>query len=163
MEKFDIKLRILRPTVLKWIFILGDIFSFLLQTTGGGLATSQSTATTGANLLLTGLCVSLCVFVFFLGTCLYIHWQVRNSDLFSNKWRVTFGILYLDMMLLIIRSCYRIAEYSNLQFQNPISTNETYFYTFDTMLMLLLSYVWIAFHPGVWRLFNAEDSNSSNI
>ena len=72
----------------------------------------------------------------------------------NKKWRVILYILYIDMILLIIRSVYRVAEYGSLKHHNPISTNETYFYTLDTLEMLILNILWIPFHPGFWDMLN---------
>ena len=75
----------------------------------------------------------------------------------NRKWKVILYILYIDMILLIIRSCYRVAEYGNLEYHNPISTNEKYFYTLDIMEMLLLNVLWVPFHPGFWDM--SDDSS----
>lgn len=102
-------------------------------------------------MLLGGLAIALCVFIFFLFLLTYLHLNMRrNSDrsamqLKSEKILI---VLYIDMILLIIRSAYRVAEYGNLEYHNPISTNEHLFYGLDAAEMLLLNALWIPFHPG---------------
>jgi hypothetical protein len=69
--------------------------------------------------------------------------------------------MYIDMILLITRSSYRVAEYANMTFRNPISTNETLFYTLDALLMFILNILWVPFHPGYWDML--ETSSVSGV
>lgn len=110
----------------------------------------------GSKMLLVGLAIALCVFVFFLFLLAYLHMRVRKT--MKNTRNPIIYILYVDMILLIIRSAYRVAEYGNLEYHNSISTNETLFYTLDAIEMALLNALWIPFHPGFWGLLDdAED------
>ena len=115
-------------------------------------------------MLLVGLCISLVVFVFFLFMTIYVHTRLRARAATeeTKKIQVIICILYVDMILLIIRSAYRIAEYANMQYHNSISTNETLFYTLDILEMLILNLLWIPFHPGFWDMLDVNNDEEKS-
>jgi len=157
---------IFRPKVVRWLFLAVDIFSFFIQAGGGGLsaAKDQATSKLGAKMLLAGLSVALAVFVFFLFMLIYIVIKMgpkRTSDEFKKP-RIIFIILFFDMILLIIRSSYRVAEFADLQYRNAISLNENLFYALDTAMMLTLNVLWIPFHPGFWGILELPDDIGAN-
>jgi len=146
----------------KWVFLAGDICSFLVQVSGGGLTAITSNipiAQTGAKILLAGLAISLCVFSFFLFMTAYIHYKMRNE--MKGKWKFILYVLYFNMILLLIRSAYRIAEYGNMQYHNSVSVNEPLFYCLDVLEMFLLNLSWIPFHPGFWDMTDSEETKES--
>jgi len=138
----------LSPRVLRLGFMVADWSAFLIQAGGGGSTSSQDNATrmAGARALFAGLCCIETVFVMFLFLNLYVHRQLIETRQLSLKWRRV-SFLYFDVLLLILRSGYRIAEYSHLEYYNPISLNETLFYVLDTLPMSILNFIWIPFHP----------------
>ena len=113
-------------------------------------------------MLLGGLCLSLTVFVFFLFVTFYVHMKLLRQKKEQGRWTVIFYLLYFDMILFIIRSSYRVAEFANLQFHNSISTNETLFYTLDALEMAILNVLWIPFHPGFWDMLDTESDNGDD-
>lgn len=105
----------------------------------------------GARILLAGLAIALSVFVFFLFMLGYLHINMRrNSDRSSLQLKSerVLIVLYVDMILLIIRSAYRVAEYGNMEHHNSIRSNEGLFYGLDATMMMLLNLLWVPFHPG---------------
>jgi hypothetical protein len=166
------------PKFVKRIFLIVDIISFLVQCMGGGnnhvtmhhsysfvglTATNQEMAEVGSRIILFGLALSLSVFVFFLFLCIYLHITilrqkpVEGSTPQDEKWRKIFYVLYMDMILLTVRSIYRVAEFANPTFHNKISLNEGMFYGLDIVLMLAILVLWIPFHPGFWDMVDNED------
>jgi len=86
----------------------------------------------------------------------------KTSELLPPRTaNMMFTVLYCDMVLLIIRSVYRVIEFSQLQFHNPISTNETLFYCLDALPILMFNLLWIPFHPGIWGLFTPKSTKKS--
>lgn len=160
MIKTGVHHPIFKPKIVRWIFLVADIISFFIQVSGGGLTANSdpNMAKMGARILLAGLAIVLVVFVFFLFMLIYLHREIRNQSLTKMKGFVVIYILYIDMIFLIIRSVYRVAEYGNMQHQNSISTNENLFYGLDALMMMLLSALWIPFHPGFWNLDKNEET-----
>ena len=114
----------------------------------------------GSKIILGGLCISLCVFVFFLFLTFYVHTRLlKNQGQKKERWTIIFYLLYFDMILFIIRSAYRVAEFGNLEFHNSIATNETLFYTLDALEMAVLNLFWIPFHPGFWDMLDTENDD----
>jgi hypothetical protein len=101
----------------------------------------------GSKTLLGGLCLALTVFAFFLFATAFILTHLPASKLTRSR-RILITVLYIDVLLLIIRSSYRVAEFANLEYQNPISTNETLFYVLDVLCMAVLNALWIPCHPS---------------
>jgi len=166
MMKAGVYHPIFRPRVIRWMFLGIDIFSFFIQAGGGGLSAANDIATSriGAKMLLAGLSVALAVFFFFLMMLAYIYIKMgpkRSSQEFHQT-RVMMGILVVDMILLIIRSAYRVAEFADLQYRNPISTNENLFYGLDTTMMLTLNLIWIPFHPGFWGILDLQEDDGDH-
>ncbi len=113
--------------------------------------------------MLVGIILVLCLFAFFLFLVGIVHRSVRvQKHTFANEAQVfaafcilhfsTNNVLFVDgfedlsMVMIIVRSIYRVAEFSG-GFQNPISTNEELFYLCDCLPLLLFMAVWIVFHP----------------
>jgi hypothetical protein len=166
-----------KPKTVKRIFLTVDIISLFVQSMGGGKSTEnqtsyiftgltaggQNTAEIGARIILFGLALSLSVFVFFLFLCIYLHIKVYRQTPAENspgneKWKKIFFVLYFDMILLTIRSIYRVAEFADGKYHSKISINESLFYGLDIVLMLLILAVWIPFHPGFWDMLDDKDT-----
>lgn len=57
--------------------------------------------------------------------------------------------LSLCFIFVTVRTCYRIAEYSEGWINSPIYYEETYFMILEALMMLLTSALLACFHPGV--------------
>ena len=93
------------------IFITYDIFSFLVQVSGSGIASSLSwqgnTLYTGTDVLVTGLATQIITFAFFLTIIGRFHQITRNRGVRSNTgkgWRNVLYIVYISSALIIISS-----------------------------------------------------------
>lgn len=176
MIKTGVTHPIFKPKIVRYIFLIADICSFTIQVSGGGLTaisdisiaqlgewldTKHIYSLLGSKILLSGLAAALCVFVFFLCMLVYLHIKLRRRGNLTEegyKGEKLIFILYIDMILLIIRSVYRVAEYGNLQYHNSISTNEKLFYGLDMLEMATLNILWIPFHPGFWGMKGGDDN-----
>ena len=175
MIKTGIQLPILSPRMVKWGFFVADVVCFLVQCTGGGLSAYEDTAQlgifvpkleftiSGGRILLAGLALALAVFVFFLACALFIHYQiVTKSTVDLSHFKIMNYVIFIDMILLITRNSYRVAEFSDLHYHSPISTNEHLFFALDAALMLFLNSLWIPFHPGLWGIFEDDDADAKD-
>jgi len=166
MIKTGVHHPIFTPKRVRWMFLWADVTSFLIQIAGGGLTASTNIQTSlmGSKLLIAGLSIALCVFVFFLFMLIYIYFKMRdnlNDDLRNCK--IMMYVLFFDMILLILRSAYRVAEYGDLKYHNSVSTNEHLFYGCDFTEMLLLNLIWVPFHPGFWNILEIPDETNPTI
>jgi len=164
MIKTKVEHPIFKPNVVRWMFLSVDIASFFIQVSGGGLTaiSDRNLALMGSKILLAGLAIGLCVFVFFLFMLIYIYLHMKPQEGKEAEFtacRVMMALMFVHMLLLIIRSTFRVAEYGNLEFHNPISTNEGLFYGCDVAMMMLLNALWVPFHPGFWGILK-ETTNT---
>ena len=118
-----------------------------------GLLQIQFSSPAGSRIILVGLAISLTIFLLFIGLALYVNYvaqqKIKRNEIVGDdmRWRRLVPVLFLNMLVLLIRSCYRCAEYSYSNFHNPISVNEKLFYGCDIALMMLILIVWIPMFP----------------
>jgi len=129
------------PTKIVRIFITSDVITFLLQATGGGMSVQPSSATAGKNIALIGLILQLLSFVLFTILLLVFGWRVEannplewhRSVISSGKnMRVLFFAVCFTCIGVIIRSAFRIAEYSG-GYTGFVAIHEGYFYLLDAL------------------------------
>jgi hypothetical protein len=126
-----------------WIFILCDLFSLVLQGTGGGLAATADTdagATNGNNTMMAGIVfqvVTLLVFIALAGEYAYRAYQRRNHfsqsvvNLLSNvRFKLFVGSVLVAFTAIFIRCVFRIAEMAG-GWGNEIMQNEVDFIVLD--------------------------------
>ncbi|CAO3620767.1 unnamed protein product [Mucor fragilis] len=141
----------LKPKFVTWFFFSSDIFSFLLQGSGGGLqAMSAEKAALGKTITLIGLIVQL----FFFGSFAFITIHVHRSPKYqytvigqTNPKRKLSICLYITLILLYVRSIYRIAEYAG-GYDGVIATTEWAFYVFDTLIIAIAFVVYYVIFIG---------------
>jgi len=139
--------KFLNIKIIQYTFLVIYTFCILLQILGRSLTANTLTSTSGAGILLSGLGLESIIFVFSITLLIFLIVKNQKTEQ-SPKHKILLGILLFDTILLIIRTSYRIAEYSNIQFRNPISKNEKLFYDLDAFEMLFLNILWVPFHPG---------------
>jgi hypothetical protein len=139
------------PRKLTTIFVLNDVFCFLLQVGGAGVQVS-----TGANLreigrkvIIGGLALQLVIFSFYI----LIIWTLfrrlkrsptENSD--ALNWRNQLRAQLLASFCIMIRSIFRLAEFVDLN--GPAGKTEALIYVFDASLMWIAGTIFILTHPG---------------
>ncbi|KAJ5771692.1 hypothetical protein N7520_002221 [Penicillium odoratum] len=149
----------------KWmtkIFVAGDVFSFLLQSAGGGMMAGETTRTLGSNVVIIGLVVQLLFFGFFVVVTITFHIRInkypttrslaerqmaRNEVWGQHNWSTAIMALYAVSMLILIRSVYRLVEYKE-GYSGVIMTHEAYAYVLDATLMWLAMVVMNIWHPA---------------
>lgn len=140
---------------IKWltkVFVMGDIFSFMVQGGASGLMVSGNNAKLGSNIVVVGLVIQVLAFCFFIVTA--VVFQVRMTrfptpESFDErvKWKSHLRVLHAVSLLILIRSLFRVVEY--IQGNDGYSmTHEWTLYVFDSTLMFAVMLIWAIWHPG---------------
>jgi hypothetical protein len=123
------------------IFVTGDVFSFTLQASGGGLAGAGSydLFELGEKIILGGLFAQIIVFGFFVATSALFHFRVRRSptDVSTQgtvSWQRHLIVLYVTSALILVRSIFRVVEYIQGN-DGYLISHEIFLYIFDALLM----------------------------
>ena len=157
------KYSIVNPKFVDFGFITSDILSIGVQSVGAGLITSGNlkNMTRGSRVLIAGLGINLLSFCFFAAITIHLYWTIyrRKTDFTGReRWVKVFYALYLSMILLIIRSIYRIVEFS-MGFQGYLAVHEVYFYIFECLLIIFAFALFLPLHPGIWMSLEGADQS----
>ncbi|KAL7268478.1 hypothetical protein RUND412_008892 [Rhizina undulata] len=138
------------------IFVGADILSFVLQGGGGGIVSAASGGINlnqlklGENIMLVGLGVQIVCFGFF--TVATVRFDFKSRSLVgptvgTPRWRILLWCLYASCALILVRSCFRVAEFSQ-GFDGYLASHEVYFYCLDALPMLPCFIIFNIFHPA---------------
>ncbi|KAH6628955.1 RTA1 like protein-domain-containing protein [Boeremia exigua] len=139
----------------KWltkIFVFGDVVSFIVQASGGGIMSTGNSIKTGENIILGGLFVQIIIFALFAVTAAIFHARLdrRPTEASlerSSTWRSTMMMLYVVSVLIMVRSIFRVVEYIMGHDGYPLR-NEWTLYVFDALLMFGVVVVFAWRFPG---------------
>ncbi|OJJ42796.1 hypothetical protein ASPZODRAFT_136928 [Penicilliopsis zonata CBS 506.65] len=155
-------------------FVGGDIFSFILQAAGGGIMSSgkEKALQIGQYVIIAGLGVQLLFFGSFLLASFYFHSRIvktptekaeRTKDLrasiWPRDWRGLLFACYAVSLLILVRSVYRLVEFSQGSSGYVIS-HEVFLYVFDAAMMFCVMLIMNLFHPSV-VLSQVEDAEKN--
>jgi len=151
---------------IKWltgVFVTGDVFSFLLQATGGAIMSghSESSLHLGEMVVIGGLFMQILFFGFFVITSVVFHYRIlRNptprSEILSGaatgkkwgaRWETLLMMLYITSTFILVRSVFRAIEYI-MGNDGLLLRNEVWLYCFDSVLMLAVMGCFNAVHPS---------------
>ncbi|KAL6886759.1 RTA1 like domain-containing protein [Trichoderma evansii] len=146
---------LIRTRWLTKVFLFGDIFSFFIQSAGGGMlakAETKSAIDLGENIITGGLIFQVIFFGFFMiVTCVFHRRIVRaptpTSLTIAIPWQRFLYVLYAASIIIMVRSVFRVAEFAS-GFSGPLQSSEAYIYIFDATLMFITSGLFIFWHPG---------------
>ncbi|KAJ5746542.1 hypothetical protein N7520_011724 [Penicillium odoratum] len=146
---------IIRPTWLTKIFVTGDVLSFLMQSSGGGmLATAKTTSSVnlGENIIVGGLFVQVVSFGIFIIVSIIFHRRMLATPMHALvksriPWTRYMKVLYVASALIMIRSIYRVAEYIQGN-TGYLQRTEAFVYVFDATLMVICCLIFNVFHPS---------------
>lgn len=154
---------LIRPSWLTKIFVIGDVFSFLLQASGGGMMAMEGKADLGQNILLVGLFVQIVMFGLFVVVAVAFHVRYGRMLAISGAygsgatggaspngipWLKVLYMLYGVSLLIMVRSIFRVIEYILGQDGYPLNNQWTLF-IFDSLLMFLVTALFFfMFHPN---------------
>ncbi|SMY25372.1 unnamed protein product [Zymoseptoria tritici ST99CH_1A5] len=133
------------------IFVSGDVLSFLVQASGGGLlAASSDSVRTGENLILVGLALQIIIFGFFVIAGAIFHFRIRKAPTLKGQslpYQKHMWSLYGVSILIFIRSIVRLIEYAQ-GYSGYILSREWYLYVFDALLMFAAMAIMSYIHPS---------------
>ncbi|MCJ1389688.1 hypothetical protein MMC18_002545 [Xylographa bjoerkii] len=148
------------PRTYTIIFISCDIFSLILQATGGGMADTAATSSqgqTGINIMIAGLSFQVVSLTLFAALCADFAWNVRKArdvraPLQVSSSRAKFhGFLYalgLATFTIYIRSCFRVAELQG-GFNGTLANQEVPFMILEGAMVVIASISLTVAHPGL--------------
>ncbi|KAJ5213314.1 hypothetical protein N7449_000483 [Penicillium cf. viridicatum] len=146
---------LIRATRLTKIFVLGDVLAFFIQSGGGGIMSSAKSASTlklGEDVIIVGLIVQIIFFGFFVVVSVIFHKRMASDPTSaamatSVDWHRYMLVLYFASALIMNRCLYRVIEY--IQGSTGFLQSHEYFaYIFDAALMLLVTIIFLVFHPS---------------
>ncbi|PUU75469.1 RTA1 like protein-domain-containing protein [Tuber borchii] len=133
------------------IFVLFDIFSFVVQGSGSGFLSSSSgnSFQIGSYILISGLALQVAAFAFF--TITAIRFDIKYKREFGldgrERYVALLYCLYVSCLCILIRSLFRIAEFAE-HYPGTLSKHEVYFYVLEAVPMLPTLVIFNFWHPG---------------
>lgn len=142
----------------KWltkIFVTGDVFSFLVQSSGAGLMSQASAKNYSKYIVIAGLIIQIVIFGFFVAVASIFHLRmvrdptarVLTVDL---PWKRHLLALYLSSALILVRSLFRTVEFAQ-GFDGYLFRHEVYLWVFDALLMFFVLVIFVLVRPGEIR------------
>lgn len=106
----------------------------------------------GKSVILTGLAVQIVFFSLFVVTTVMFHLRIKREPTTRSfsvtvPWLQFIYVLYFTSILILVRSVFRMIEYGMGQ-NSVLMQSEAYLLVFDGVLMLLVSVVFLWYHPG---------------
>lgn len=156
-----------RPQWLTRIFVCGDIFSFIIQSSGAGLRVKAGSdpdvdPNLGSNIIIGGLIFQIIIFAIFVTTVLVFNRRFRHDERGVNRaidvpWQQTLHMLYATSALVMIRNIFRVAEYV-MGSDGYLLSVEWGVYVFDATLMAFtMALFWWWFPRSVKQALKSHD------
>ncbi|KAK9722834.1 hypothetical protein K7432_002373 [Basidiobolus ranarum] len=146
--------KFIQPVIIEKAFLSIDVICFMVQAMGGGMMAIQSMASTGSSIALIGLGLALVSLLTFSIITFYVqrtsHFTFRlleNGQKNVTGWRILYWPIWINIVALLIRSVYRVAEFAQ-GFQGYLISHEVYFYIFDSLMMLIAIVAYVIIPPG---------------
>ncbi|KAJ1950549.1 hypothetical protein FBU59_000625 [Linderina macrospora] len=144
----------LKHKFIVWFFFGSDVFSFLIQATGGSMQSSESTRNAGKYIALFGLAIQLIFFGCFVAITIYVKRCASYVVSAGPKDKTDTGakiklmrVILATTALLYVRSIYRVAEFAD-GYGGKIYGAEWAFYVFDCLAMLACFVIYILWFVG---------------
>ncbi|KAG7452926.1 RTA1-domain-containing protein [Guyanagaster necrorhizus] len=151
---------LIRINWLTKIFVTGDILSFLIQSSGGGLlasAKSQSSVSLGQNIIIVGLVVQILWFGGFIFVAVVFHYRMRVMPTIVERksWRSFMYVLYAASTMIMVRSVFRVIEFAQGN-DGYLMRSEIWLYVFDSVLMAGVITLFNIHHPSKYLRKDGE-------
>ncbi len=147
------KISLVRVDWLTTIFVLGDVFAFVVQGSGAGLMVTASQSALGGNIIVAGLLIQVVMFGLFCLTAAVFHYRYQSRYAGAatrdnaTEWKQSLYMLYGISLLIMVRSVFRVVEFSLGQDGYPL-THEWTLYVFDSTLMFAAMVIFFLWHPS---------------
>jgi hypothetical protein len=115
-------------------------------------AETPSALNLAKNIIIAGLAIQLAFFGLFLVVTTLFHYRIVHEPTSSSlsvgvPWRRFIIVLYAASAFILVRSIFRLAEYSAGE-TSALQTREVYFYIFDSTLMFITAVIFNVAHPS---------------
>ncbi|EEY19816.1 RTA1 [Verticillium alfalfae VaMs.102] len=135
---------IIRVKWLTTLFVVGDVFAFLVQGGGAGLMASVDTRDMGNKIVIAGLTGGFSM----LNSSIT---QLQSTPPFD--WQALIMMLYATSVLILFRCIFRIIEY--IMGPNAyLLVNEWPLYVFDLTLMVITMGIFLVWYPSMIKSFS---------
>ncbi|KAJ2993499.1 hypothetical protein NUW58_g1820 [Xylaria curta] len=138
-------------------FVIGDVFAFMIQATGGGIAAMGTMAKLSENIVIAGLVLQILFFGFFVVCSVVFH---RRYEAYSTyvattpnfDWRGMVNMLYWTSGLILARCIFRLIAYGTGA-DGYLLNNEWPLYIFDSLLMVITMGIFYWWYPSNVQVF----------
>ena len=145
------------------LFVAGDVLSFVTQGSGAGLMAGGTEAKlhAGEHIVVGGLVLQIISFSLFIVVALVFHRRILREPTEKSrpesgiKWERHLYALYGASALILVRSAFRVIEYS-MGNNGYLLKREAFLYIFDSVLMLSTMVLLNIVHPGEIIIKEAE-------
>lgn len=146
---------IIRVNWLTKTFVVGDVFAFLIQSTGAGLSATGKNASLSENIVVGGLVIQILFFGLFVVAAVMFHRRYARYCIMAPgghrvddfDWVGMLNMLYGTSALILVRCLFRIIEYIMGADAYPLK-NEWTLYVFDALLMALTMGIYYWWYPS---------------
>lgn len=151
---------LIRVRWLTLLFVMGDVVSFVVQSSGAGLMVMDGMMKTGEYIIIGGLFVQIIIFGLFIVTSVVFHRRVNRHDptasaTYGDGWRRTLIMLYTVSVLIMVRSVFRVIEYI-MGNDGYLLSHEWTLYIFDALLMFAVVVIFSWEFPGTFKVKPAD-------
>ncbi|KAL0930478.1 rta1 domain-containing protein [Colletotrichum truncatum] len=159
---------IVPPRWLTRIFVFGDIFSFVIQSSGAGLRVQAGSGKSnidpkmGSKIIVGGLVFQIIIFAFYIATAVSFHvkfGRLAVSDGMQVPWKQSLYMLYTTSALIMARNIYRVVEYA-MGNDGYLLNHEWPVYVFDAGLMTLTMAAFFWRYPSSAKLSNESGASA---
>ena len=149
---------IIKVRWLTTIFVIGDVFAFLVQASGAGLMAAGDDPTVGENIVVAGLIIQILFFGLFVAAAVLFHVRYERylsvshslsstQNLVRFPWTKMLTMLYVVSALILVRCIFRIIEYITGA-DAYLLTHEWTLYVFDSLLMAATMAIFYVRYPS---------------
>lgn len=143
---------IIKVSWLTKVFVIGDVFAFLIQSGGAGFMAAGDDPTMGEIIVIVGLVVQIIFFGLFVTASVIFQLRYRKSGTHSLPygdfgWRGMLMMLYATSALILARCLFRIIEYA-MGADAYLLKNEWTLYVFDALLMAITMGIFYHWYPS---------------
>ncbi len=136
------------------VFVFGDIFSFLIQSSGAGLLVKGGDPAMGEHIIVGGLIFQVLIFAFFIYVAFHFNTRFRGRPVIDHypdvPWQACLNMLYVTSVAVMVRNVFRVVEYA-MGSDGYLLENEWPVYVFDGVLMLFTMACFFYWYPSNLR------------
>ena len=152
-------------------FVSGDVFSFFVQSAGGGMMSQSGNQDLGPKIVIAGLIIQMIFLFFFIfseikftylinkmpTTASYGNIKTSTMNLAPTDWKILNSTLIITSILIFARCVVRVVEFAQ-GFNGFIISHEAFIYLLDGLLMIIVSFLLLRVRPELvmFELMNQE-------